>query len=126
MGLLDCHSRENHAAPRSPGWSLSRSLVHFCECLGLPCTGSMNTSPHLENANIGPLARGRSRRAFLRMLVAGSGVSALGSLAAACGPAAPSAPATTTAAKPTVAAVTAGTPTPAAAAAQADGTGGQI
>src|SRR5438309_6809485 len=83
MGLLDCHSRENHAAPRSPGWSLSRSLVHFCEYLGLPCTGSMNTSPHLENADIGPLVRGRSRRAFLRMLVAGSGVSALGTLAAA-------------------------------------------
>src|SRR3954470_2260683 len=61
----------------------------------------MNTSPHLDNANIGPLARGRSRRAFLRMLVAGSGVSALGTLAAACGPAGPSAPATTTAAKPT-------------------------
>ena len=90
----------------------------------------MNTSPHLENADLGPLARGGSRRAFLRMLVAGSGVSALGTLAAACGPAAPSAPAPTTApaaaAKPTVAAVTAATPTPAAAAAQAGGTGGQI
>ena len=87
----------------------------------------VNTRSHLEDPDIGRVASRPSRRAFLRMLVAGAGVSALGMLVAACGPAtpfapAPTAPAPAAAAKPTVAA-----PTPAAAvAAQAGGMGGQI
>jgi ABC-type transport system substrate-binding protein len=92
----------------------------------------IKTPSHLENPDIGPLARGQSRRAFLRMLVAGAGVSALGTMVAACGPAAPTAPAPTTvpasaAVNPTVTALTSAVPTPAAAvAAQAGGTGGQV
>jgi peptide/nickel transport system substrate-binding protein len=96
----------------------------------------MKTRSHLENPDIGPLARGQSRRAFLRVLVAGARVAALGTLAAACGPA-PSAPAPTlapapaAAANPTVTVPTAAALTPAAGAtaavaAQAGSTGGQI
>ena len=42
----------------------------------------MNTRSHLENPDVEPLARGQSRRAFLRMIVAGARVAALGTLAA--------------------------------------------
>jgi peptide/nickel transport system substrate-binding protein len=85
--------------------------------------------------------RGRSRRAFLQILAAGAGASALGMLAVACGPAAPAPPATApasappapAAANPTVANTTAAaaaqtpaTGATAAAAPAAGGTGGQI
>ena len=94
----------------------------------------MNTLSHLENPANGPLVGRRSRRTFLRMLLAGGGVSGLATLLTACGPAAPSTPAPTTvtapataAANPTVTAPTPAAPTPAAAAAaQAGGTGGQV
>jgi len=97
----------------------------------------MNTRSHLDNPAIGPLERGRSRRAFLRMLAASAGVSSLGTMLAACGPAAPSAPAPTTAPGPVAAARTTATAPTAAArtpvagataagAAPAGRTGGQI
>jgi ABC-type transport system substrate-binding protein len=97
----------------------------------------MNPRSDLENPDIGPLARGQSRRAFLRMLAAGARVAALGTMAAACGPAAPSAPAPTSApapaaaANPTVTAPSGTAPTPAAGATAvgatpAGSTGGQI
>ena len=92
----------------------------------------MQTRSHLENPDIRPLGRGPSRRAFLRMIAASAGVSALGMLVAACGPAvAPGGPAPTTApapaaaAKPTPAAAATAAPTPAAAE-QAGASGGQI
>jgi ABC-type transport system substrate-binding protein len=88
----------------------------------------MNTPSQRENPDIGLLAPERSRRAFLQMLVAGAGVSALGALAAACGPTAPTGPAPTT---PPAAATsnsrTAPAPTTAAPTnAQPGSTGGQI
>ncbi|MBV9599488.1 MAG: ABC transporter substrate-binding protein [Chloroflexi bacterium] len=97
----------------------------------------MNTRWHLGNLGSGPLARGHSRRAFVRMLAAGAGASAVGMLVAACGPGAPSAPAPTTApapasaTNPPVTATTAAVATPAAGAtaagaAQTSGTGGQV
>jgi peptide/nickel transport system substrate-binding protein len=94
----------------------------------------MNTRSHLEPPAIGRLARGRSRRAFLRTLVAGAGASAVGMLVAACGPARPSAPAPTTAPAPASASnPTVAAPGPAAApgatgasAGQPGGTGGQV
>src|SRR5690242_13211428 len=97
----------------------------------------MNTRSQLENSNVGPLARGQSRRAFLRMIVAGARVAALGTMTAACGPGAPAVPAPTlapapaAAAKPPVTAPTAAGSTPAAGATaagatQVGSTGGQI
>jgi hypothetical protein len=95
----------------------------------------VNTRSNPEHPHIGSLARGQSRRAFLRMLAAGAGVSTLGTMVVACGPASPAAPAPTTAPAPaaanTVSAPTAAATTPAAGAtaagaAQAGGTGGQI
>jgi hypothetical protein len=52
-------------------------------------TSTMNTRSHLDNPASGPLDRGRSRRAFVRVLVAGAGASTVGMLIAACGPAEP-------------------------------------
>jgi ABC-type transport system substrate-binding protein len=97
----------------------------------------MNTGSYLESTAIGPLAHGQSRRAFLRMIVAGARVAALGTLAVACGPAATPSPAPTlapapaAAANPPVTAPTAAAATPAAAAtaaraAQTGSAGGQI
>src|SRR5438067_286497 len=93
-------------------------------------TRIVNTRSNPEQPHIGSLAHGQSRRAFLRMLAAGAGVSALGTMVAACGPASPAAPAPTTA-NPTVTAPTAAAPATAAGAtavgaAQAGRTGGQI
>src|SRR5258708_28786398 len=74
--------------PEAPGAGLAdRSVLHARS------TSNVKTPSYLENSDIGPLARGQSRRAFLRMLVAGTGASALGMMVAACGPAAPTGPA---------------------------------
>jgi peptide/nickel transport system substrate-binding protein len=97
----------------------------------------MNTRWHLEHLGNWPLPAQQSRRAFLRVLAAGAGASAIGALLAACGPSAgPSAPAPTNApaqpaaSKPTTAAApAAAVQTPAAATTQATqggASGGQI
>ncbi|MBV8718169.1 MAG: hypothetical protein JOZ65_24130 [Chloroflexi bacterium] len=99
----------------------------------------LDTRSHLGHPDLEPSARGPRRRAFLRMLAAGAGASALGMLAAACGPSAPSASAPTTSAPPAAnptsvpasgpgtAVSAAPTPAPGAtAAAQGGAQGGQI
>ncbi len=97
----------------------------------------MNTPSHLEPLTIGRPARGRSRRAFLRTMLAAAGASAVGMLVAACGPgASPAPPATTapapaSAPQPTVPAPTAAAAAPApgatvSGAGQPAGAGGQV
>jgi ABC-type transport system substrate-binding protein len=93
----------------------------------------MNTRSHLDDLACGPLDRGRSRRAFVRMLVASAGASTVGMLIAACGPATPTtlAPTTTpgpvSATNPVVTAPAAAvTPAPGANAATAAQKAGQV
>ena len=90
----------------------------------------MKMRSHLDKSLSGSLASGQSRRAFMRLLVAGSAGSALASLLAACGPAATPGVAPTSApaaAKPTTVPATAPTASATvASAAQPAATGGQI